>query len=295
MEIIERVDVLVSETDRRTTVSLNGSRGTATVGGEGHDGYLFVRDENGREHLRLDGRAGSILAGGDGASGRIFLRSTVSASDQVRMSLDGSTGNIRAGGNGCDGDLLLFPDDANDIQQTDDATVWLDSRYGNLALGGNERDGDVLLFPRGATISSTDTAQANLWLDGEHGDIRLSGGLIPMTEPSPDRAMPEYSTNEGAVSSFEGTSRFGVIEFVHEHPAAAGDREKLRNIHVFHPLLHDNSIVHATSHAGGACVPTISYNSRPDASGGEGRFIDFHLVRKLAPGNRVRLIYWIMN
>ena len=299
MEIHERADITVSETDDRTTINLLGSRGQVLVGGEALDGYVFVRDEDGREHVRLDGRAGSVYAGGDGASGRIFLRKTIRSgsgeSDRVTMRFDGDRGNIRAGGSGCDGDLLLFPEDVSDIQADAEATIWLDSRYGNMALGGNGRDGDLLVFPRDATISTTRSAAANLWLDGDRGDLHLTGGLKPKGGPERARTLPEYSTDEGAVSSFESDERFGLVEFRHEHRPAPGDREKLRNIHIFNPLLHENTIVHVTSHAGGPCVPCISYLSRPDVSGGSGRFIDLHMIHKLPPGNDVRILYWIMN
>lgn len=375
MEIPERADITISESDDRVTISLRGSQGQARIGGSDFHGYVFLYDDEGREHLRLDGRNAALYAGGEGEPGRVFLRKTVDAgsgeADRVTMRLDGDNGNIRAGGNGCDGDLLLFPEDSadirtdaeatiwldsgngniraggggsdgdlllfpegvsdirrdgeatiwldsghgniraggsgcdgdlllfpeevGDIRRDSQATIWLDSGRGNIALGGNGHDGDLLIFPSDATISTTRTGDAKLWLDGDSGDVRLAGGLKPMGSPERARALPEYSTNEGAVSSFESDGRFGLIEFTHEHPDARGDREKLRNIQIFNPLLHDNTIVQVTAHAGGPCVPCISYYARPDVSGGSGYFINLHMVRKLQPGREVRILYWIMN
>ncbi len=299
MEIDERADVTVSETDHRVSISLLGSRGQALIGGDGLDGYVFVRDDDGREHVRLDGRAGNVYVGGEGSAGLLFLRRTIGsgagARDRVTMRFDGGRGNIRAGGSNCDGDLLLFPGNVSDIQVDSDATIWLDSGYGNMALGGNGCDGDILLFPRDATISTTQPRDANLWLDGDSGDVRLTGGLKPKEGPESARWAGGYSTDEGAVSSFDSEGRFGVIEYTHEHPAARGDREKLRNVQVFNPLLHENSIVHAVSHTSWPCVPSVSYYARPDASDRSGRFINLHMIRKVPPGTEVRIVYWIMN
>lgn len=295
MEVPERLDVTVDEDDPRVTVSLLGSRGHALVGGNGEDGYVFVRGTDGQERVRLDGRQGAIYAGGGGAAALVFLRKPSGASEAVTMRLDAGRGNIRAGGNGCDGDVLLFPEDCEDLMDESKATVWLDGRYGNIAIGGNGRDGDFLVFARDATISSTREEDATIWLNGDRGDIWLTGGLKPRGAPERPRALPDYSTNEGAVSSFEAEGRYGLIEFTHEHPSAPGDREKLRNIHVFCPLLHANSIVHATAHAGAPVNVMVSNMPRPDVSGGSGRFIDLQPTHKLNPGTEIKISYWIMN
>ena len=295
MEVPERLDVTVDEDDPRITVSLLGSRGHVLVGGGGSDGYVRVRDSGGGERVRLDGRQGAIYAGGDGAAARVFLRKPSGASEAVTVRLDAGSGNIRAGGNGCDGDVLLFPEDCDDLMDEAKATVWLDSRYGNMAIGGNGRDGDLLVFSRDATISTTRDDDATVWLNGDRGDVWLTGGLKPRGAPERPRALPEYSTDEGAVSSFEAERRYGLIDFTHEHPSAPGDREKLRNIHVFCPLLHETSIVHAVAHSGAPVNVMVSNMPRPDVSGGSGRFIDLQPTRKLRPGTAVRIVYWIMN
>ncbi|WP_269583935.1 hypothetical protein [Roseibium sp. Sym1] len=336
-EFSERVEVTVSDDDRRVTVRLSGRTGQISAGGNGLDGYLFLRSDDGEERVRLDGRAGSLYAGGNGASGRAFISKTVTSgshsADHVSISLDGQNGNLRAGANGADGDLLLFPgraDDiredraatiwldsgngniragghstdgdvllfppnADDIRQDSQASIWLDAGRGNIAVGGNGRDGDLLLFPRTATIATDETAQSTVWIDGDSGNIRLQGGLIPKFGPANDTRTGGYSTDEGYVAAFEGRLRHGKVDFTYENDEGSGDRRKLRNIHIYHPLLHENSIVYATSHAGEPCVATVSYLPRADVTGHSGYFIDLHPLSKMSPGRNVKVVYWIMN
>jgi len=214
---------------------------------------------------------------------------------RVTISLSGARGNIRVGGSGTDGDLLLFPEVA-DLNVDPGATIWLASGHGNLALGGNGTDGDILLFPAMATNSTTETAEASIWLDADPGHIRLKGGLMPKEGPVVDRQLPGFSVEEGATAAFQGSARFGVIDFTHKHPAAVGDREKLREIWIFNPLLHANSIALVTAHAGASVTHMIgNMESRHEITGGIGRFIKLSLERKLAPGTRMRLVYWILN
>jgi hypothetical protein len=295
-----QLDVTISDTDPRTTVRLLGSRGHITAGGNSCDGFFFLRGQNNEERVRLDGSAGGVYAGGQGSAGRLFLRRTIThaghPADRVAMTLDASTGNIRAGGNGMDGDLLLFPDAATDINQDRQATIWLDSGHANIGVGGNGQDGDILLFPASASISTTDTTHANIWLDADPGNVRLKGGLIPKGDPVSDTHLPGFSTDEGATAAFQGSQRFGVIDFTHEHPESSGDREKLREIWIFNPLLHANSIVLVTAHHGSPVTHIVGNMARRhDISGGVGRFISLTLVRKLSPGTHVRIPYWIMN
>jgi hypothetical protein len=294
------LDMAVSDTDPRVTVRLNGMTGHVTAGGGGLDGYLFVRASDDRERVRLDGLEGRIYAGGCGSAARVFLRRTDHVGgrtvDRLAIDLDAAGANVRAGGNNQDGDLLLFPQSATDIGVDSQASIWLDSGRANAALGGNGRDGDILLFPRTATIAIDESAHASIWLNGDEGNIHLLGGLMPKGFLGTDRQLPGFSIDEGATAAFQGSARYGSIEFTHEHPEASGDREKLRNIWIFHPLLHENSIVFLTPHAGAPCAHAIgNMERRHDITGGTGRFIDVTLLRKLNPGTRVRIVYWIMN
>jgi hypothetical protein len=300
VEIVsERLDVTISDADPRVRIRLDGAHSQIIGGGEGLDGYLFLRGAGNQERVRLDGRAGSIYAGGQGSAGRLFLRRTENVAghsvERVAMSLDSSNGNIRVGGNHTDGDLLLFPEAATDINVDTQSTIWLDSGHGNIAVGGSETDGDILLFPAGSTISTTEPAAATIWLDADPGSIQLAGGLIPKGGPAVDRQLPGFSNDEGTTAAFQGSLRFGVIDFTHESDSG-GEREKLREIWIFNPILHANSIVLVTPHTNAPVVHMVSnMERRHDITGGIGRFIDLHLIQKVAPGTRVRIVYWILN
>ncbi len=76
------------------------------------------------------------------------------------------------GGNGKDGDIIIFPSDATDNHNTNNATMHVDGNGGNIWLGGNGRDGDLVLFPSDAT-NNHDVAQSSIHLDGNAGDITL--------------------------------------------------------------------------------------------------------------------------
>lgn len=297
--VSERLDVTVSDADARVRMRLDATRGQITGGGEGADGYLFLRAEGNQERVRLDGRAGTVYAGGQGSAGRVFLRRTETEAgrsvDRVGLSLDAHNGNIRAGGNNSDGDLLLFPGAATDITVDRQASIWLDAGSGNIAVGGNGRDGDILLFPAEATISPTETAGASIWLDADPGNIQLAGALIPKAGPAADSQLPGFSIDEGCTAAFQGSHRFGVIDFTHESDSG-GERGKLNEIWVFNPTLHANSIVLVTPHTAAPVATMVSHMERRHSiTGGVGRFIDLHLIRKVASGTPVRIVYWILN
>ncbi len=51
-----------------------------------------------------------------------------------------------------------------------------------------------------------------------------------------------------------------------------------------------------TAHAGAPLTHMIgNMESRHGITGGIGRFVKLSLERKLAPGTRMRLVYWILN
>jgi len=230
--------------------------------------------------------------------GKVEVRNTSGSS--VLITLNGDSGNITAGAREADGDLVLRAatrPPGGSVRVVD--RMHFNAGKGNIWLGGNGADGDIVIFPRDATNRGENSSvnEATIHLDGDRGDVRLAGGL--KSKDGPERVSPVErfirSSDEGAKWAGQSDQRFGLIEFTHEHEPAPGDREKLRSIWVFNPLLHANSIVLTTSHAGGPCVPTISRYRGANAPGGCDRFIDIHMVRMLPPGNDVRILYWIMN
>lgn len=220
--------------------------------------------------------------------GKIEVRDTNGTS--VRITLNGDSGNITAGHTGADGDLVLRSGDATPANR-----IHLDAGKGNVWVGGNDADGDIVIFPRDATHRE-DVAEATMHLDGDTGNINLRGGLFPRGRPARDELLGEYSVNEGASSHFQGSQRYGVIDFTHTHVPAPGDREKLRRVLVFNPLLHDNSIVFVTPHTGTPCTHSVGELERPlSHTPGRGHYIALHMTPKVEPGTRVRMVYWIMN
>jgi hypothetical protein len=98
--------------------------------------------------------------------------------------------------------------------------------------------------------------------------------------------MPGFSVDEGCTAAFQGSQRFGVIDFTHKS-ASGGEWGKFREILIFNPVLHAH------------CCPVAHMVSnmerRHSITGGIGRFINLHLIQKVSPGTRVRIVHWNLN
>lgn len=294
--------------DGRERIRLDGRGASGYFGGHGASGALFLRRTvivGGRAVERVVMRfisdRGNARIGGSGADGDLLLFpegvTDIDEDAAATIWLDSGSGNIAAGGNGKDGDLLLFPESARiSTSRGEAATVWLDAHHGNIAAGGNGADGDLLLFPRTATISTSDNRHASVHLDGETGTITFEGALRSKGGPARDDRLGGYSSAEGATSHFQGTQRHGVVEFVHTHPSASGDREKLRSIRIFNPHLHDHSVVLVTPHSDTPCTHSVGRLARPlSHTPGSGSHIALHMTPTVEPDTRVRIVYWIVN
>ena len=256
-------------------------------------GVLEIYDE--RRHSRkisLNGNNGDILLGGNGYNGDLLLyhRGVSDASDhsQATIHLNGRDGDLVLGGNGTNGRIDLKNDDGV-------LRVKCDAYTGDLFIGSAGRDGDILLFPRGAD-NINDPNQATIRLTSRRGDLRLSGTINFNNPETPDEQLPGWSIDQGATSAFQGNSKTGLIDFTHTHPAAPGDREKLRQIWIFNSHLTDYSLILLTPHAGAPCFHSIGELTTPHSiCDGVGKFINIELHRKLDPGSRVRICYQILN
>lgn len=257
---------------------------------EQFDGKIEVRDTSGTDvRITLNGDSGNITAGHTGADGDLVLRSR-DADPANRIHLDADKALISAGGRGQDGHLTLKSGGDNPRDR-----MRLDAGKGNIWVGGNDADGDIVIFPKDATHRE-DVAEATMHLDGDTGNINLQGGLVPKGRPARDELLGGYSVDEGASSHFQGSQRYGVIEFTHTHDPARGDREKLMRVLIFNPLLHDNSIVFVTPHTGTPCSHSVGELDRPlSHTPGRGHYIALHMTPTVEPGTRVRMVYWIMN
>jgi hypothetical protein len=151
-------------------ISLDSNTGNIFAGGEGTDGDLVLRNNNGEDRIRLDGGAGNAWLGGHGTDGDLVM--FPSSGDnatlaQASIHLDAGGGNIFAGGNDVDGDLVLRNGAGED-------RIRLDAGGGNAWLGGNGADGDVVMLSSdGENRIRLDADQANMWIGGNgvDGDI----------------------------------------------------------------------------------------------------------------------------
>ena len=149
------------------SISINSDTGNIFAGGDGNDGDVVLRANNGDDRVRIDGGGGNIWLGGNGADGDlvIFRGSGDNVTlDEASIHLDGEGANYFAGGNGADGDIVLRASDGSD-------RIRLDAGGGNIWLGGNGADGDLVLFA--SSGDNVTLGEATIHLNGEAGDIIL--------------------------------------------------------------------------------------------------------------------------
>ncbi len=148
-------------------ISINSDNGNIFAGGDGTDGDLVLRAENGSDRIRLDAGGGNMWLGGNGSDGDLVMFASDgdnSSVDNSTINISGDGGNIFAGGNGVDGDLVLRAENGSD-------RIRLDAEGGNIWLGGNGSDGDLVIFASNG--DNTTTGEATIHLNGDAGDIIL--------------------------------------------------------------------------------------------------------------------------
>lgn len=142
------------------SISINSDTGNIFAGGDGNDGDVVLRANDGRDRVRIDAGGGNIWMGGNGADGDVVLfpnGGDNTTLNEATIHLDGGGANYFAGGSGADGDVVLRSGSGDD-------RVRLEAGGGNAWLGGNGADGDVVLFPAGGDNATLD--QATIHLDG---------------------------------------------------------------------------------------------------------------------------------
>jgi hypothetical protein len=148
-------------------ISIDSENGNIFAGGDGNDGDLVLRGNDGKDRIRLDAGDGNIWLGGNGTDGDLVLFRTSgnnTSLDQATIHLDGQDANIWLGGQGADGDIVMRGPEGQD-------RIRLDAAGGNIWLGGNGADGDLVLFASSGDNSTL--AQATIHLNGDAGDIIL--------------------------------------------------------------------------------------------------------------------------
>lgn len=131
------------------------------------DGDLVIRDGQDRVRLRLDSATGNIFVF-DENSNLIFL-------------LEAIEGNLRLKGapnRSQDGDLLIFPRQADNIRDDNQATLHFNGDQGVLSVGGNSIPGGVLCRDgeRNQTILLDGDGTARIGANGRNGNLFMQTG-----------------------------------------------------------------------------------------------------------------------
>jgi hypothetical protein len=160
-----KVSIIESGSD--VTITLDGDTGDISVGGEGQDGKIIIKDKLGNALAEM--RGGQIIFfSPDGKQTASLL----------------NTADFIIGGHGTGGDIHLVPPSANGLAVALEATISLDGDAGNIVLktggtptirldgqkadlflGGANQDGNVVL--------RNGVGQDTISLDGKAGDIIL--------------------------------------------------------------------------------------------------------------------------
>lgn len=173
--LVGSVGVRRSEGDPDTIV-LNSEHGNLHLGTDGHDGDLFLTDDEGERTVHVDGEVGNAKLGGNGQDGDLFL--TKQDGGQT-MHLDAQWANATFGGHDEDGDLFLKDGDGN-------RTIRLNGEWANARLGGSDQDGDLFLDDGdGRTRVHLDSGhgpverdEVRVYLDGDTGEATLGGAGV---------------------------------------------------------------------------------------------------------------------
>jgi len=186
------------------TIFLNADTGDLTMGADGLDGDLRLRDGSGNPRIELNGGGnhiiirnavgdtiaslgsnGNLLLGGTGSDGDITVKDNANV---TRFRVDGENqrlrfytaegnqvvslgdnGNLTLGGTGMDGDIALRTSANLD-------TINLNGDTGNVTLGQNGQDGDLYVRDgEGNTTIHLSGSNGNLYVggSGQDGDIIL--------------------------------------------------------------------------------------------------------------------------
>lgn len=146
----------IENPSEEASIHMSSSNANVSVGGQGVDGEIVLRDGNRQNRVFLDAN-----------SQRLEIRD---ASGDI-ISMIGGDANVRVGTNGRSGNAYFYPASATDIFNNSQATIRLGGNDGNIWVGGNGVDGDIALFASSGDNVTLD--QATIHLNGDSGDIIL--------------------------------------------------------------------------------------------------------------------------
>ncbi len=175
--------VELTDSDGRTTISLDGESSGLTLGGNG-DGTLELRSSSDDESIRLNADSCSLELGGS-QPGRVSVRDSLG---RKTIHLDGATGyvqlrglakDVRVGGHGEDGSLyLLTRDGESTVRLNAGANVELGGHghYGCLYLVNGSNKKMISMYGRsGEIVLYSGPRQESIRLSGETGNVHLGG------------------------------------------------------------------------------------------------------------------------
>jgi len=151
-EVIARVDV---------------SKGNLTLGGQGRDGDLVIKDSDGATRIHMNGRKAQLFLGADGHDGNLILRNK---EGRNTVFANGDPGKMQLGTNGQDGDLSVSDNRGRN-------TIRLNGQKGQLFLGSDGHDGNLILRDkedRNTVFVNGDTGKMQLGTNGQDGDLSVS-------------------------------------------------------------------------------------------------------------------------
>lgn len=144
----------LSEPDYRREYVHLSAWGNLSLGAEGHDGDVVIKNANDAITIGLNGESGHAVLGGGGVSGEIRI---LSPSGDDATSITG--GNIRLGGGGADGDLMM-------TNSADGLTIGLNGESGHGLFGGHGATGAIYLIDSdGRHEVLIDAVSARTWTD----------------------------------------------------------------------------------------------------------------------------------
>lgn len=146
----------IESPSEKASIHINSSNANISIGGQGADGEIVLRDGDRQNRVFLDAN-----------SQRLEIRD---GSGDI-ISMIGGDANVRVGTNGSSGNAYFYPASATNIFDDSQARIRLDGEGGNIWVGGNGADGDIALFASNGDNSTL--SQATIHLNGDSGDIIL--------------------------------------------------------------------------------------------------------------------------
>ncbi len=175
--------VELTDSDGRTTITLDGESSGLMLGGNG-SGTVELKSSGDDQSIRLDADACSIELGGS-QPGRVSVRDSLG---RRTIHLDGATGyarlrglaeNVRVGGHGEEGNLyLLTRDGESTVRLNAGANVEIGGHghYGCLYLVNGSDKKMISMYGRsGEIVLFSGPRQESIRLSGETGNVHLGG------------------------------------------------------------------------------------------------------------------------